>query len=248
MKKILMGLLSISSLIYAADVNISNPALDNTSVFDPELEQQGSITLKANITSEVTTVKYAVFVNTTDTLVGAKDVYRLEPFSLRAAAGTVSESAGFLTANENIYVKRVNDSAISPLTEQDRLEMKIFRQGADNYWTVIAENQIANGETNAWIQPLSLLSKTDLTKLGNETGLTVSNGYWVKNSTNEGIGVKGLGFALNEDGSITAVNGGNTTTNGSSAGTIADSETIKKWNTFFSQVKSFNTYIKVIVR
>lgn len=79
MKKILLGLLALSTISLAANINLGNDPAENSNIF--QTGQTGKIQVQATVKSDVPVVKYIIFANTTESLDGAEEVLTLSNFS-----------------------------------------------------------------------------------------------------------------------------------------------------------------------
>lgn len=152
MKKILMGLMAVSALSFAA-IDLTQPS---ENIFAST--KQGKIGVTGALTSTISEVKYVVFASTGNGSQIGDEKLVLPPFVL---SQTQSENV-FTDVAPKIYVKKVNGTAIEPLTN----ETVKFILKLDPAYTLTATGVsltskiILNGQLN--IAPTAFISKTEL--------------------------------------------------------------------------------------
>lgn len=124
MKKILFGLVAMSMMTYAAAPTLTNPATENTNVF--QTGQSGQIAVKGNLSSNVPQIKYVVYASLDGTYDATSgEVWELPTWTTEAFEGYIAPSysteLGFGGQPvPKLYVKRVNgaDNGTIELTSE----------------------------------------------------------------------------------------------------------------------------------
>ena len=159
MKKILLGLLAVSAISFAAAPNYGAAVAEGTTIF--QTGQSGKIAVTGAVTSTIPVVKYVIFASKDG--VTADDTLALSTFTL---SNDVNRNV-FEDTNLKVYVKRVNGSndGFVELSGTDIVEFSLERDG----YNMNDQNIFQNG----WIQaggklemlPLALLSDAKVNEI-----------------------------------------------------------------------------------
>ncbi len=250
MKKILLGLLALSSISLAANVDLRVAPADNTNLF--QAGGTGKIDVKATFVTPDTTIRYVIFANTAESLQGAEDVLVLSDFVMEATAGAVSPNAGFSDTNPTLYVRRLSSTnTLESLQDTDRMTVRFRSIRAEGQYTSLITDTTSFPADNEGMLPTALLSADNLKKLASATGLTLhSGGLWLDDGSGKAIGLKSIKFHMPSNGTVEIKTGKNTTSRWgyvTDSNVITDQDIINKWNNFFATEKEFSTHIEVIL-
>ena len=144
MKRILLGLVAMSAISFAAAPDVSVDPADGTNVFSQI--QTGHIPVKGKVTSNVPIVKYVVFASTGDgsTLTGAESELQLSDFVISSNLSL----AGFVDTNPTVYVRKV---IASNTLEVPTAEIG-FRIKMDPAWTApLTQTKYSDFTTNGTV-------------------------------------------------------------------------------------------------
>lgn len=157
MKKFLLGLLALSSMSLAANVDLEVTPTENTNVF--QTGQLGKIQVEATLMTDVPVVKYVVFASATGDLSDAQDTLVLPSLVL-----TRDESKNtFVGTPDKIYVKRVMNGALGELTDTDNVSF--LATGFDESYTSHTADVITLGKTTMVYPMTAFISKTRLAEI-----------------------------------------------------------------------------------
>ncbi len=214
MKKILLGLLAMSAVSFAAQVNLGATATDGTNVF--QTLQQGAISLSGKVTSDVPVIKYVVYASS-DNGATKEDVVQLTDFVINHDTSL----AGFKDVNPKVYVKRVTGTTGAEVAEDlnptDVINFKISLDPSQP--TRLSSGWLATSASYS-ISPLLLLAKADVeavrdganAKLGGtdiriEDKENVKQGLFTVSDVGYYGGGKLVKFTVTESGILEITNG-----------------------------------------
>lgn len=129
MKKLLFGIISISTLAFAAQPTLTDDPTENTNVF--QTGQFGQIAVKGNLSSDVPKLKYVVYSSVDGTYDGTTgEIWQLPEFTTFATTSSPGDNAiGFCgQVAPKLYVKKVNsanDNVIDLTTEKVAFKLQL---------------------------------------------------------------------------------------------------------------------------
>lgn len=178
MKKILMGLIAVTSLSFAAQPDIAGAANNNSTVW--EEGRTDSINLTVKLISDVLTVRFVVYASEDGVWgAGASDEWVLP--TVQVINDALTNIFATDTSMTNIYVKRVNSN-------KDNVEVlqsgKVtFTLGIDPLYTSVPKKIRKDAEVGIWLT--SVLPKSELDSLAQAVGGNVNVAYGVNNASNQ---------------------------------------------------------------
>ena len=165
MKKILMGLIGISTISLAA-LDLGAEPTEATNIF--QTGQTGRMLVKGTVSSEIPIIKYAVFASANGTIDDTEDVLTLPDMVL-----SFNSSKNILEGTpKKIYVKRVVGGALGNLIETDNVSF--LATGWDESYVVHTGDVIELGRTDFSYPMTSFISKAKLTEIAGKAYREVS--------------------------------------------------------------------------
>ncbi len=240
MKKILFGLIAVSAISFAAEVDLGATPTDGTNVF--QTLQEGAISVTGKVTSDIPVIKYVVYASD-DNGVTKEDVLQLNDFVISHD----SSLAGFKEENPKVYVKRVTGTTgqetVEELNSVEEIEFmvcldssKVSSQsswfGTSASFSTTAFELLVQDELNAVIAAVNSELNTSELRWGNK-GFTVTD---VGNYR----GGKDINFSVTEKGVLEITNGNNNETG------LGDR--MQVINKQFAGGKDISTNVKIAVR